>query len=126
MNLIIDSSVWLEYFTGGQKSKTIEKFLRPPHKIILPSIVSYEVYKKIKKERGEQMAVLLLSQMERLAQTIMPMDQGLAVRAADISLQYKISMADAMIYASALFSDSTIVTMDSHFKGMFHARLLAC
>ncbi|MBU0486197.1 MAG: type II toxin-antitoxin system VapC family toxin [Pseudomonadota bacterium] len=125
MNVIIDSSAWLEYFIGGQKSGTISKFLRHPHKIILPSIVTYEVYKKIRKERGEQMAVLLLAQMERFSQSAVSIDQGLAVKAADVSLEHNIPMADAMIYTCALFSGSIVVTMDSHFKGLPQVKFIA-
>ncbi|MBI2091932.1 MAG: type II toxin-antitoxin system VapC family toxin [Deltaproteobacteria bacterium] len=118
MNILIDSSVWLEYFSGGSKAKGLEKFFKPPNKIILPSIVAYEVYKKIKAEKGEAFAVLLLAQMERLSSTIASIDQALAVQAADISLQHKIPMADSMIYSVALYSESTVITMDSHFKDL--------
>ncbi len=48
MKLLIDSSVWIEFLSGGPKAKGLEKYFKPPHKIILPSIVVYEVYKKIK------------------------------------------------------------------------------
>jgi predicted nucleic acid-binding protein len=118
MNILIDSSIWIEYFSGGSKAKGLEKIFRPPNKIILPSVVTYEVYKKIQAEKGEAFAVLLLAQMERLSSSIIPINQALAVQAADISLRHKIPMADSMIYSVALFSESTVITMDSHFKGL--------
>jgi predicted nucleic acid-binding protein len=124
MNILIDSSVWIEFFSGGPKAKAVERYLKPPHKIVLPSIVSYEVYKKIKSFKGEQVAVLLLAQMERLSAVAISFDQPLAVQAADISLQHKIPMADAMIYSSALVSDATVVTMDVHFKGLPRVELM--
>lgn len=124
MNILIDSSMWIEFFSGGAKAKTVEKYFKPPHRIVLPSIVSYEVYKKIKSFKGEQVAVLLLAQMERLSAATVSIDQPLAIQAADISLQYKIPMADALIYSAAVVSDSTILTMDAHFNDMPRAEVV--
>ncbi len=124
MNILIDSSMWIEFFSGGDKAKAVEKYFKPPHKITLPSIVVYEVYKKIKSVRGEQMAILLLAQMERLSATLVPIDQPLAIHAADISLQYKLPMADALICSSAIASDSTIITLDAHFKDIPRAEVI--
>ncbi len=118
MNILIDSSMWIEFFSGGAKAKAVEKYLKPPHKIILPSIVSYEVYKKIKSVKGEHLAVMLLAQMERFSASKVAIDQPLAIQAADISLQYKIPMADALIYSAAIVLSATVVTMDAHFKGL--------
>lgn len=123
MNVIIDSSMWIEFFSGGTKAKAAEKFLKPPHKVILPSIIAYEVYRKIKSVKGEHLAVMLLAQMERFSDSKIAIDQGLAVRSADISLQYKIPMADAMIYAVAVATDSKVITLDVHFKGLPRAEL---
>lgn len=118
MKIVIDSSVWLEYFTGCKKAGVLAKFFKYPYKVYLPSVVLYEVYKKIKNEKGEQMAVLLLSQMERLTEMIIDIDKNIAVEAADVSIKYKIPMADAIIYASAVSSDTTLITMDAHFKNL--------
>lgn len=118
MKLLIDSSAWIEHLTGGPRAKGVERYLKPPHRIVLPAIVTCEIYRKVKAERGERTAVLVLAQMERLSSHLVPMDQPLAVRAADVSLQYKLPMADAMIYAAAISSDSNLLTMDAHFKGL--------
>lgn len=125
MKILIDSSVWLEYFSGGPGSKGIEKYFKPPHRIVLPSVVEYEVYKKIKLERGERMALLLLAQMERIAVSMIPIDQGLAVQAADISIQHKIPMADSMIYSAALNNGAIVITMDSHFKDLSNVQFIS-
>jgi len=125
MKILMDSSMWIEFFTGGRKAKGCDKFFKLPYKIVLPSIVTYEVYKKIKTLKGEQVALLLLAQMERLSAIVVPIDEELAVQAADISLQYKIPMADAMIYSSAMISEATIITMDAHFKGLPKAQFVS-
>lgn len=124
MKTLIDSSVWVEYFSNGPKAKTVQSYLRSPHHIILPSLVSYEVYKKIKSSLGEQKAVLVLAHMERLSNELVSFDQALAPLAADMSLEHKIPMADAMIYAVAQSTGATIVTLDAHFKGLEHVKWL--
>lgn len=124
MKLLIDSSAWLEFFTGGPKSGRLEKYFRPSNRIVLPSIVAYEIYKKVKAERGERIAVLILAQMERISSHPVPIDQPLAIQAADLSLEHKIPMADAMIYAATLASGSELLTMDSHFRGLPHVQFV--
>lgn len=118
MKILIDSSVWIEYFSGGEKAKSLEKYFKSPYKNILSSVVAYEVYKKIKATQGERMAILILAQMESLSTALVSADQAIAVRAADISLQHQIPMADALVYATSLISGSSLVTIDKHFKDL--------
>lgn len=118
MKLIIDSSVWIEFLSQGPKTKIVEKYFKPPNKIVLPVLVLYEVYKKIKAERGEPEGVFVAAQMERLAHSIVDINNEAAIHAADISLKHKIPMADAFIYAAAVSSEASIITMDAHFKGL--------
>ncbi|MBF0106632.1 MAG: type II toxin-antitoxin system VapC family toxin [Deltaproteobacteria bacterium] len=118
MNVLIDSTIWIEFLTNGPKVKRFAKYLRSPYKIILPSIVSYEVYKKIKSGRGEGSAILIMAQIERLSHLQIPLTQELAVRAADVSLQHKIPMADAIIYTTSQDTSALLVTMDAHFKNL--------
>ena len=50
---LVDSSGWIEFFTDGPLAAQYSKYLKDPAKVITPSIVIYEVYKKIKKERTD-------------------------------------------------------------------------
>ncbi|MFH0799764.1 MAG: type II toxin-antitoxin system VapC family toxin [Pseudomonadota bacterium] len=125
MKLLIDSSAWLEYLSDSPKAKGLERYFKPPHKVVLPSIVAYEVYKRIKAERGERSAVIVLAQMERISTSLLSIDQGLAVKAADVSIEHKLPMADAFIYATALSTGSTVLTLDAHFKGLKQVQFIA-
>ncbi|MBU4484612.1 type II toxin-antitoxin system VapC family toxin [bacterium] len=120
--IIIDSSAWIEFLSGGKKAGVLEKYFKPSNKIIIPSIVIYEVYKKIKSEKGESEAVFIIAQMERLASDVVEIDHPLAVLAADLSIQKKLPMADAMIYAVAIHFGATIITLDKHFKDLEFAK----
>ncbi|MGZ8406273.1 MAG: PIN domain-containing protein [Nitrospira sp.] len=57
MKVLLDSSGWSEFFTDGPRANRYAAYLTSRHQIITPTIVLYEVYKKIKRERGEEMAV---------------------------------------------------------------------
>lgn len=124
MKLVLDSSIWLEFFAGTPRAGGLKKYFKPPNEIFLTPIIVYEVYKKIRGEKGERMAILLLAQMERISGPLIPIDQSLAVRAADMSLLHKIPMADSMIYSAALDSGAEVVTMDSHFKDLPNCRFI--
>src|SRR3990167_187576 len=114
--LVIDSSGWLEYFTGGRHAKTYSKHLQSDKKIWLPSLVIYEVYKKIAKEKSETQGLLAVTQMEGQAEGVITLDERLALFAADVSLRHKLPMADAVIYATTLQQEAVLVTSDEHFK----------
>lgn len=123
MNIVIDSSAWLEYLSGGARAKKTEKYFKQ-HKIMTPVIVIYEIYKKIKKERGEGEAIFVTANLERLSHDIIDISREVAIHAADISIEHKIPMADAIIYASALCRDATVITLDSHFEGLPKAQVV--
>ena len=113
---LVDSSGWIEFFTDGHLAAQYSKYLKDPAKVITPSIVIYEVYKKIKKERTEEDALLAASLINKT--TVVPLTESIALLSADISLKYSLPMADAIVYATALENNCTVVTGDSHFKGL--------
>lgn len=121
--IVIDSSVWIEYFSGGRQTGKVEKYFRGTN-IILPSIVPFEVYRKFKKERGEKDAIFIVAQMERLADRIISIDHPLAIFAADLAIAHKLPTADALIYAVVRSTGAKIVTLDRHFKNLESAEVV--
>lgn len=115
---VIDSSGWLEYFIAGQKAKAYLKYIQSPKSLWTPSLVIYEVYKKIAKEKSEMEALLAITQIDSQSEGIISLDEKLALFAADTSLRFGLAMADAIIYATALSQQATLVTSDHHFKGL--------
>jgi len=114
--ILVDSCGWLEYFAGSDLANAYYPYLKKPKEIITPTIVLYEIYKKIKKEFGEEDALLAVSQTGET--TIVPLTDSIALTAADYSLELKIPMADAIIYATAIAKKTKIVTSDTHFKDL--------
>jgi predicted nucleic acid-binding protein len=113
---LIDSSGWLEYFMNGTTAERYASFLEKPETIFTPTIVLYEVYKKLKRQLGEEEALLGAAQIEKTH--MVGFSEAIAYRAADLSLQYKLAMADAIVYATADHCHATLVTSDADFKGL--------
>lgn len=111
---LVDSSGWIEFFTDGPLAKEYARHLKDPARIVTPTIVLYEVYKKIKRERTEEEALTAVSLMNRTL--VVDLTESIALFAADMSIKFSLPMADAMVYATALEHHCRLVTSDAHFK----------
>lgn len=120
--VIVDFSGWIEYFTSGRHAVAYQKHLKDPRNIITPTIILYEVYKKIKREISEEAALEAVSAMKQ--SKVVPLTESISLLAADLSIKHALPMADAIVYASALEMDCTVITSDNHFKGLDKAVLI--
>lgn len=111
---LVDSSGWIEFFTGGPLAGEYARHLKDPDRVITPTIVLYEVYKKIKRERTEEEALSAVSLMNRTK--VVDLTESTALFAADLSLKHSLPMADAIVYATALEADCKVITGDAHFR----------
>jgi predicted nucleic acid-binding protein len=114
--VLVDSSGWIEFFTDGPLAEEYSKYLKDISKVVVPTIIIYEVYKKIKRERTEEEALLAVSLINRTS--VIPLSESIALLAADLSLKHLLPMADAIVYATALEENCKVVTSDTHFKGL--------
>lgn len=117
VNVLIDSHGWIEYFVQGPLASKYSKYIETANKseYITPSIVVYEVYKRIKSQKGEEIALRALAHIIEHT-TIISVDKRAALDAAEISLKTKLAMADALIKAIGEENNAKIVTGDKHFK----------
>ena len=53
---------------------------------------------------------------------VIAIDSEIATMAADLFIKHKLPLADSLIYATALISQSTLWTQDEHFSGLPHVR----
>jgi predicted nucleic acid-binding protein len=84
---------------------------------LLVSVIEvYEVYKVIRRDLSEERAVEAVSALRRA--TIAPVDETLALEAADLSLAHGLAMADSLVYATARRHGATLVTGDNDFDGL--------
>jgi len=116
--ILIDSYGWIEYFAEGPLADNYAPFIEKANaeNTITPTIVVYEVYKKIKNTKGEQKALEAYAQISRTK--IIELNSPLSLEAADISLTTKLGMADSIIVATAKTYNAEIITSDKHLKNI--------
>ncbi len=117
VNVLIDSYGWIEYFGDGQLAEKYARYIEKANteNYITPSVVLYEVYKKIKKEKNEEKALEAYAYVVTYTK-ISPLDERISINAAEKSLELGLGMADSIIIATAEYNNAKIVTSDKHLK----------
>jgi len=91
VKFLLDSSGWIEFFTDGPLADRYATYLAPRYQLITPTVVLYEVYKKIKPELGEETALLFAARLS--ATQVVQLTESIAFLAADVSLRHGLAMA---------------------------------
>ena len=119
---LIDSSAWIEWLIGSKAGKSVAEFLPPQSEWIVPTVVQLELMKWLVREMDEGKAdeVIAFTQLC----IIVPLDTRLALAAADHCKAHKLSIADAIIYATAQDRGAELVTCDAHFEGLEGVRYI--
>ena len=113
---VVDSTGWLEYLTEDSKAAAFAHYLEGESSVIVPSIVIYDVYRHLAKHRGRALADRFASQA--LLRRVMPLDETVALAAANVSLDHRLNGTDALVYATARVCQAQLVTANTHFHGL--------
>ena len=113
---IVDSSGWLEYFSGGPNAELFLSPLQEPSSLIVPTITIYEVFKVVLRETGENEAFQSIVAMQK--GSVIDLTAGIAMNASKLSLQHNLPMADSIILAAAKAYKCIIWTQDSDFENL--------
>jgi predicted nucleic acid-binding protein len=121
---LIDAYGWIEYFSDGPLANKYAGYIEGVNEsnTITPTVVVYEVYKRLKKEKGEQVALEAYAQITR--SKLIPLDDTLALSAADTSLKTGLAMADAIVFTTAKTFSAELITSDPDLKGLEGVRLI--
>lgn len=123
MNLV-DSCGWLEYFAEGDNADFFAPALEDIAALIVPSLCLFEVFKRILQQRGENDALRAIGLMRQ--GRCIDLDDSLALTAARLSVDHKLSLADSIILATARQHGATLWTQDAHFEGIADVRYIRC
>jgi toxin FitB len=118
---IIDSSGWLEVLVDGPHRATIVQVIEAGE-LIVPAITIFEVARRVRITQSAVDAARVESHMRRYAVVELTADRASA--AAAVSVQYKLPMADSIIYAAALEMNATVWTLDADFEGLAQVKYL--
>src|SRR5579872_7204260 len=96
---VVDSSAWLDFYVGSKLAPVFRPIIEDRANLIVPSIVIYEVTKKVLLERGEEQAEIVEHLMQQ--GQVVVLDTIIAREASRISIKHKLPMADSIIYTTA-------------------------
>jgi len=113
VNIVLDSSGWIELLAGTDRAPLFEPALRAD-RLIVPSIVRYEVGRYTFSHKGAEGRELALTALSKFEQV--PVDDIVADVASELAHNHKLAMADALVYAVAQVADAELWTQDKHFE----------
>lgn len=114
MKYVIDTCGWIEWISDGKLANEFSKFFRAYSNILVPTLIQFELYRWVEREKNEEAALSTMGVTEQT--TVIELNTRIALSAAELSKQYRLAMADAIIYATALDHRAILVTSDKHFK----------
>lgn len=120
---VVDSSGWLEYFAGSIRAANFAKAIEDTQRLIVPSIVLLEVFKRLAELRGEEAALRGVAAMHQ--GRVVALDAALALAAATVGRAHKLPLAGSIVYATALRERATLWTQDADFDGLPAVRYFA-
>ncbi|MCJ7586051.1 MAG: type II toxin-antitoxin system VapC family toxin [Anaerolineales bacterium] len=119
---VVDSSGWIEYFAEEENAKFFIPPIRDLENLIVPTICIYEVFKRLLLERSEDSALQAVGVMAHGRE--IELNRKTAIEAAQISIEFKLAMADSIILATVRAHDATLWTQDVHFKDIQGVRYI--
>jgi len=113
---VVDTSAWIEGFIEGKRNPAIRQELPLREQCIVPTIVQFELGKWTSRNLVDNDAAAVMAYTTRCV--VIHLDTSIALRAAALSVEAKLAMADAIIYATALHVGADLLTCDAHFKDL--------
>ena len=111
---VVDSSGWLEHVADGPNADVFSPILENTAELVVPTISIYEVFKRILQQRDEDAALQVAVSMQQ--GRVVELDTSLALTAAKLSVNLKLSMADSVMLATARTYGALLWTQGAHFK----------
>lgn len=116
MPVVVDSSGWIEFFTGGPNAGRFAKAIERTGELVVPTISIVEVCRWVMREASTADALTVAATMKQ--GRVVPLEEGLAVIAAEISHKHRLPLADGIIYATARAAAAELLTQDADLKGL--------
>lgn len=113
---LVDTCLWIEALLGSATGRKCLPLLADTHRLIVPTLVQYELRRWALRELDEGQADQI--QVATHAAQVVVLDEVVALYAAELASRYKLHALDALIYATALVNKAELVTCDAHFEGL--------
>jgi toxin FitB len=113
---IVDSCGWLAYLRDEANRPFFEPVLHNKNELIVPAITVYEVTRQLMSYYPEQFVTTVFKAMSVLR--IEHLDASGMLSAAHAARQYKLHMADAIIWQTAQAHGAKLYTQDAALEGL--------
>ncbi len=120
--ILVDSSGWIEYLADRPRAEAFAPYIEGRERLLVSAIEFYEIHKVVRRDLSEERAIEAVAALHRAE--IAPVDESLALEAADRALEHGLAMADAIIYATARRFGARLVTADADFEGLPDATVI--
>jgi predicted nucleic acid-binding protein len=118
---VLDTSALFALWNEEDGASTVEKILRvrPDHRKIYVSFMTFmECRYRLWKDQGRDAADEMLRSLSLLPITRVDVDDALLSTASELKANYKISVADSWILATAIERHATLVHKDPEFDAL--------
>ncbi len=117
---VVDSSAWLAYLADEPAAGRFAAAIQDTASLVVPTICILEVFKVVLRERGEGDALQCAALMQQ--GVVVDLDASLALVAAGLGIEYKLPLADSVVYAVVKLTGGLLWTQDEHFNGLAGVR----
>jgi predicted nucleic acid-binding protein len=77
MRYLVDTYGWIEWLTDGKLASSFEPYLKHLSELMVPTLIQYELYKWISREKDTTLALEVIGITENCE--IVPLDTALAL-----------------------------------------------
>jgi toxin FitB len=120
---LVDSSGWIEYLSGGGNASFFRKPIEGDDPVLVPTLSLFEVYRHMLRHVGREEALNVVAAMR--GGVVVDLDDRLALEAAELSVETRLSLADSILLATARSHRADFWTQDSDFEGLEGVRYRA-
>ncbi|MCB9026335.1 MAG: type II toxin-antitoxin system VapC family toxin [Bdellovibrionaceae bacterium] len=120
---VVDSSCWIEVFANGPLAKKCQKEINSLKSIAVPSLVIYEVYRRIKLSSSDESGLSVTSYLSQF--DVKPLTRQVALLAVDLFFQYNLGTADNLILTHTHEISAELITLGNDFRGLPRVRILS-
>ena len=114
--ILVDTCGWIEWLTDGILANKYKSYMQEVKSIIVPTSVQFELYKWASRVKNKQEALKVIALTEQ--GKVIPLTTSLSLLSGDLAQEYKLSFADAIIYATAQNEQVELITSDDHFLNL--------
>ncbi len=116
MRRVVDTSAWVEFFLGSPLGRQLAAEIPERSQCLVPTIVQMQLAKWMTREISREAALSTIAETHECV--VIMLDTSIALSAAAIAREHKLSAADAIIYAAAQNCEADLLTCDAHFKDL--------